>query len=266
MTESFFTSGGLYYRTNRFEAGKRTLVFVHGLSGSSSAWKEYEERFESRYNILTFDLRGHGASVKPASYGDYEIGKFVGDLKNLTDFLHIDKFVLISHSFGAAAALEFLLAFPEKVGAAVFLAPDFNTRKILFVRILFPFVGWCTGILGLFPFLKRVGGHLDYARYKNTGDWNVRRIFADVSNTGLHAYFYCLKQLYGFNRENRLEEIHVPTLIIHGTKDSMVPYQHSVEATKKIAGAKLIILQNANHILILNNFPEVAQAIGDFIA
>lgn len=265
MTEAFFTEGGLYYRTNKFETGRQTLVFVHGLSGSSSAWKKYEERFEKEYNILTFDLRGHGKSLKSKLYADYEIRGFAKDLKSLTDFLLIDKCTLIGHSFGASVAFEFLLAYPEKISSVVFLAPDFNTKRIGYVRILFPFIGWFIGILGLFPFQKKVGKHLDYARYKNTGDWNFKRIFADVSNTGLRVYLYSLKHLYGFNRESRLGEIRVPALIIHGAKDSMVPYQHSVVATQKISGGKLIVLPEANHILVLNNFPEVSKAIADFL-
>jgi len=266
MQESFLKERGVYYRTNQFQAGRKTLVFVHGLSGSSSAWRDYETRFENDYNILTFDLRGHGKSLKPKLYDDYKISEFVSDIKTLTDFLKIETFALVGHSFGASVALEFLLSHREKVNAAVFLAPDFHTKGIRLSRLVSPLISLGAGIMGVFSFLKQTGGHIDYELYKNTGDWNIRRMFADIPNTGFHTYLYCLKQLYGFNRENRLGEIAVPTLIVHGAKDTVVPHKNSAEMAKKIKNSKFVTIEGTNHILVLNNFEETARAIGDFLS
>ena len=52
------------------------MVFVHGVSGSSSAWWPYEKIFENKYNILTFDIRGHGKLKKFPNYSDYKIKNF----------------------------------------------------------------------------------------------------------------------------------------------------------------------------------------------
>lgn len=241
-------------------------MFVHGLSGSSSAWRDYETRFENDYNILTFDLRGHGKSLKPKSYDDYEISEFVQDTKILIDSLGIKTFVLVGHCFGASVALEFLLTHPEKVTTAVFLAPNFYTKGIRFSRFVFPLIALGAYVIKFFPFLKLTGEHVDYELYKNTGDWNIRRMFADIPNTGFHTYLYCLKQLYGFNRENRLGEIATPVLILHGTKDTVVPHKNSAEVAKKIKNSKFVTMEGAGHILVLNNFEETARAIGDFLA
>jgi pimeloyl-ACP methyl ester carboxylesterase len=157
MQELFLKERGIYYRTNQFVNGRKTLVFVHGLSGSSSAWKDYETRFGNDYNILTFDLRGHGKSLKPKLYKDYKIGEFVLDIKSLIDFLHIETCVLLGHSFGAAVALEFLLTYPEKVSEVIFLAPDFYTKGIRLTRLVFPLIGLSASVLRFFPFLKQTG-------------------------------------------------------------------------------------------------------------
>src|SRR5690348_17054682 len=106
MNESF-SPRGIYYRTNEFK-DRPTLIFVHGLTGSSSAWFPYEREFEEDYNLLTFDLRGHGRSEKPKHYRDYAISEFVADLEDLIDRLAIKEFNLISHSFGTVIALPFL--------------------------------------------------------------------------------------------------------------------------------------------------------------
>ena len=99
MQEHIFDNR-IYYRTNEFQPGRPTLVFAHGVSGSSSAWLPYEKIFENKYNILTYDIRGHGLSKKYPHYEDYEIKKFAEDLHDLVSSLGITKFVLVSNSFG----------------------------------------------------------------------------------------------------------------------------------------------------------------------
>ena len=97
MKESFFKGDFICYRTNDFQVKRQTLIFIHGLSGSSSAWLEYENKFGSTYNILTFDLRGHGKSAKPKKYKDYEIANIVKDIGDLIEYLGIKNYILISH-------------------------------------------------------------------------------------------------------------------------------------------------------------------------
>ena len=80
MKEFYFKENHIYYRMNDFKPDRKTLVFVHGMSGSSSAWIEYEEKFSKEYNVLTYDLRGHGKSHRYKKFNDYEIDKFTEDL------------------------------------------------------------------------------------------------------------------------------------------------------------------------------------------
>ena len=93
MKEDYFQPKNIYYRISRNFPQKPTLVFVHGLSGSSSAWKKYEEKFEKQYNVLTFDLRGHGKSEKQRQLRDYEIRHFADDIHELVTHLNIKNFV-----------------------------------------------------------------------------------------------------------------------------------------------------------------------------
>ena len=94
MKELFFSEKGIYYRINEFEEGKSTLVFIHGLSGSSSSWTEYEKRLESNYNILNLDLRGHGTSKRYRNFQDYKLENITEDIRDLLQYLHIDKCIL----------------------------------------------------------------------------------------------------------------------------------------------------------------------------
>lgn len=265
MREEFFSERGIYYRINDFRPDRQTMVFVHGLTGSSSAWLEYENKFEREYNILTFDLRGHGKSEKPKRYQDYEIRDFVQDIDELIKHLHIEKFTLISHSFGVVIALEYLIQNQAKIESTIFLSPIFNVKKVGWTQIVHVLLGWSARIMRWIPFSGNTGKHINYLKYQNTGDWNLRRMAADVPNTSFHVYVYCLDHIYRFDGEHYLDQISIPALIVHGKKDTLMPVKIVVEEIKKIRNYKLILLNNANHIIVINNIPEVSQAIEDFI-
>lgn len=265
MKESFFEERGISYRTNEFQGGRPTLVWIHGLSGSISAWYTYEARFSPHYNLVTFDLRGHGRSARPRHYADYALPVFADDLDALLKHLHIDKCVLISHSFGTLIALEFVTAHSENVSGIVFLSPTSflkKTRWSFFVRT----VGrGLVALCAVTPFRTTMRGRVDYAKLAYTSDWDLRRVVRDVYITTIHAYLYCLAQTYAKDYDGFWKRIAVPTLIIHGTGDTYIPVQHSMMLAKEISGSALVTLQGANHIIILNNAAEVSEHIEHFL-
>lgn len=264
MKEAYLKENGSYYKTNTFEQNRPTLVFIHGLSGSSSAWLPYEKIFKNKYNLLTFDIRGHGKSKKFPHYSDYEIKHFAKDIDDLVSYLNISKFVLISHSFATLIAAEYIKLFREKVLANIFLSPMFDLEACFMAKIV-RLVLKLSKIFELFPFNPKPGHHVDYTKFPNTTDWNIKRCYADVSNTTLRVYSHCLRQSSKLEQEYLLEKIKVPTLIIHGVKDTMASVQNSIALSKKIKNSKLMLIPGTDHIVVLNNFSEVSQAIENFI-
>lgn len=265
MKEFIFKKSGICYRTNEFCADRKTLVFIHGLSGSASAWFPYEKLFGEKYNLLTLDLRGHGKSDKPKKYRDYEIKNSTDDLYELLSYLGITQCILISHSYGSLVALEFLRVHTERVSATIFLSPTAfltQTKWSLPTRII------GRGLIALFtllPFHPRIHGRVDYSLYQPTSDWDMRRVPRDLYITSIRVYLYCLVQAYRYACDKLWERIAVPTLIMHGTADSYIPVSHSVRLSKIIPASKLILLERANHIIVLNNVQEVSEGIEKFV-
>ncbi len=264
MKEGFFEDRGIYYRTNDFRPDRETIVFVHGLSGSSSSWFPYEKKFGDDYNILTFDLRGHGKSLKPKRYEDYEIKKMSEDLVELLGYLKIRRFIMVSHSLASLIALEFLTHHMERVSSAVFLSPSYYARA----RTVAKFTDHLLRLsqyLPLFPYTKGPTGHVDYTRYHNSSDWDLLRTIADVRNTSLRVYLFCSEQALRVNYENFVPQINMPVLLVHGEKDTIFPFANSISMHKKIKGSVLTLLPHADHIIVINYFDEVSKHINQFL-
>ena len=161
-------------------------------------------------------------------------------------------------------ALDFLTQYPSYAKASLFLSPSFKTEKKGAARIVHAIFK----LLAKSNFLPRrsdTGTHVDYTQYKNTGDWNIRRMFADIKNTGLRPFIYAIEQSFRFDCSTYLPDIDIPVLIIHGKKDTIFPVQNAISMAEKIKNSRLILLENANHILVLNNFEDVREAIEHFL-
>lgn len=263
MKEYFFKERGIYYKTNQIIPARLTLFFIHGGSGSSSAWIKYESKFKNKYNIVSLDLRGHGKSAKKNKLKDYALPEFSQDIYLLIKFLNLKNIILIGHSFGTLVEQDLLFRYPNLVKAAIFLSPDFNVNKeakakaLKYFLKLFFFLEWL-------PLPLPPGKHLDYSRYLNTGDWNIPRMIADIKNTSWRVFYYCIRQSYGLNTEKKLSQLQLPALLIHGKRDSIFPVTNSMRMAKIMKNADLIILDQADHILVLNNFTEVSEAMEKF--
>lgn len=264
MEEFIFEDRKIYYRKNNFTPSKQTIVFIHGVSGSSSAWVLYENKFKDKYNIISFDLRGHGKSHRYKEYKDYEIDEFTEDLNQLLKCLNIEKFIIISHSYGTFVALEFISKYEKSVIASIFLSPNYNVNIMPSSRPFKKFIDIVTKIkLPIYD--KKIRKHIDYSKYLNTSDFNIKRTIADLDNTGLQVYLMSTKQLFKLNYEKLLSKINIPVLIISGDKDTIFPIKYAKEMTEKIPNSKMITIKNTDHIIVLNNFKEVSSAIEEFV-
>ncbi len=264
MQEHYFKNE-TYYRTNEFKPDRLTLVFVHGVSGSSSAWLPYEKIFENKYNILSYDIRGHGMSKKFPNYQDYEIINFANDLHDLITHLHISKFILITNSFAALIAVEYVKLWGETVIANIFTSPEIYMHETFTIKILRSILKMLTSIIRFLPFNPKPRGHVDYRKHLNSTDWNIKRNLADMKNTGLHAHFYTLRQSFAPGQDPLLERINVPTLVIHGEKDSMVPLKNSVIISERIKNSEFVSIPHVDHNTVHNAVDKMSASIESFI-
>ncbi len=259
--QEYFLKNEIYYRTNEFKPERPTLVFAHGAVGSSAAWIPYEKIFENKYNIVSYDIRGHGKSKKYPKYNDYEIKNFVNDLHALITHLKISKFILISNSFAALIALEYIKLYRETVIASVFTSPEIYLHEGFLAKIM----RTVFTLGGIFPFHPKPRGHVDYSKHIGSTDWDIARNLADMRKTTLRVHFHVLRQSLNPSQQYDLEKINIPTLIIHGEKDTMVPIKNAMLMAEKIKNSEFVRIKNVDHNTVHNAVKEMSAAIEVFI-
>jgi 3-oxoadipate enol-lactonase len=154
----------LYYETT---GQGEPLLFIHGLGSSTRDWERQVAFFSRRYEVITFDVRGHGKSDKPP--GPYSVRLFAADTAALIKSLGIDRVHVVGISMGGMIALQLAIDAPNLVRSLVIVnsGPEFVTRtfkehlgtlqRLFIVRVLG--MGKMGEVLGkrLFPKPERLG-------------------------------------------------------------------------------------------------------------
>jgi pimeloyl-ACP methyl ester carboxylesterase len=99
-------------------AGGMPVLFVHSFGGSSIHWAKQLAHERKSRRAIAMDLRGHGRSAAPAAM-EYGVASLAGDIGAVADALGLDRFVIVGHSLGGAAAIHYAGANPQRVAGLV---------------------------------------------------------------------------------------------------------------------------------------------------
>ncbi len=97
-----------------------SLTLIHGVGAALGAWDGVIEGLGSGFDILRYDLRGHGRSASPPP--PYQLTDFVDDLRELLDREAIDKTTIVGFSFGGLIGPAFALAYPKRISRLIILS------------------------------------------------------------------------------------------------------------------------------------------------
>ena len=259
-----FLTGGIAidYETE----GPRTglpVVLIHGFPFNRHMWKPQIEALKKQYYVVTYDVRGSGAS--PAGDGQYSVEYFVDDLIGLLDHLRIPRAVGAGLSMGGYIALRAIERHPDRFRGLVLAdtrsEPDSNEGKIRrasqarslkrdgmkkFADDFLP---------GLFhrETLKKLP---DVVRM-------IRRMIEETSPLAAAGTLLALSART--DTTPSLYSINVPTLILVGKSDSLTPPSASNAMKEKIRDAKLHVIAGAGHLSNLENAEEFNRHLVSFL-
>jgi pimeloyl-ACP methyl ester carboxylesterase len=239
--------------------GEPAFFLLHGFAASLFSWREVWEPLSQIGHVVAYDRPAFGLTERPMleDWGDvnpYTIESQTQLLIHLMDELEIEMAILVGNSAGGTQALYAYLHYPERVQALILVDPAIYTGGGA--------PAWSKFLLGT-PQMRRIGPWL----IRSITTWGESAIDLAWHNPSLvtpeviESYKLPLRAenwdraLWEFtlasrelDLDTRLDEVSVPTLVITGDDDRIVPTEDSIRLAGEIAGAELVILPNCGHL------------------
>jgi len=226
---------GVYYEIH---GDGDPVVLIAGLGTSISPYKRIIDRLAQNYRVLAFDNRGVGLTDKPDI--PYTIEMMAEDTAGLLGALGIPRADVIGVSMGGRIAMALALQHPEVVRSLVLASTSARvlrgTRATPRFRF-FKFVKWL-----------RSGGR-----------------FLGMHPQPYYAFIRQLDASGGYDCSGRLGEIHVPTLILHGKRDSLAPYGLAEEMHAGMRGSKMVTFERG-HLFLFWESDRFADTVKGFLS
>ena len=244
----FVEAGGYLLNTVEMGDGPRTLVSHGGWAGSWELWQEPMMLMQKHWRCISYDHRGTGVSTAPAA----SIGPdaLVEDLFTVLDHYGVDTCVLAGESLGALTCVQAVLDAPDRFSGLVLVdgvtaAPDFGEQTEIradFDRYVDTFVAACV--------VESDSDHI-----AAWGRQVLRR-----SDPESAARLYETQSLITPD----LSAVQVPTLVIHGESDRIVPLAAARHAAAALPDGELVVLPGAGHVPTMTRPGAVVAAIDDW--
>ena len=253
------------------------VLFIHGLLGTNANWSHLVTRLEATHRVVVPDLFGHGASDKPR--GDYSLGSHAATLRDLLDRLDIERVTLVGHSLGGGIALQFCYLFPERVDRLVLVSsgglgrsvnPILRAATLPGAEAVIPVIasGWVrTRLEGVGSALGRLGLRPPpdvreaWRGFTSLSDADSRRAFLATTRAVIDPG----GQTVTAHDHLPMDE-DIPTLVVWGTHDRMIPAWHATTAHQAIPSSRVELFHGAGHYPHLDEPDRFAALLQDFIS
>jgi pimeloyl-ACP methyl ester carboxylesterase len=234
------------------------LVLLHGIASTADTWSPVVEALAARHTVIAPDLLGHGDSAKPR--GDYSLGAYASGVRDLIAALGYDRATVVGHSLGGGIAMQFAYQFPERIERLVLIGSGGLGREVhLILRAAtLPGSELVLALLGG-AWLRATGGALASALARvglkrgedlagvtggigSLADAGAREAFVHTARAAIDA---------GGQRVSATDRLYLaaglPTLIVWGERDPIIPVEHGRAAHAAIAGSRLEVFAGAGH-------------------
>jgi non-heme chloroperoxidase len=250
------------------------VVLVHGWPLSGASWeKQVTDLIAAGHRVITYDRRGFGQSSKPTTGYDYDT--FTEDLHKLVTTLDLRDFGLVGFSMGGGEVARYLGKYgSERVNKAVFISaiPPFLLKTANNPEGVdaSAFEGIKAGVTADRPaFLSQFLAdffNVDEFRGNLISDQAVQLNWNIAAGASAKGTLDCVTAFSSTDFRNDLKRIDVPTLVIHGTADRIVPFAASGKRMPEfVEGAKLIPIEGAPHGLNWTHASKINPELAHFL-
>lgn len=240
-------------RVHYQEKGSGTpLILIHGYSSSVFTWKDQFDVLSRKFRVIALDLKGFGFTSKPD--GDYS-RRAQGELvAAFLDRLNIGSAWLVGNSMGGETALNVAVLHPDRVLGLVLIdsagvqVPGRTSLAPAYLQI--PVIGRLLTALALTSDkLVREGLQKSFFDDSKVTDDRVAYYYQPLKTRGGQLAATRARTQFGdFPIEDKLSSIKVPTLIIWGDHDELIPLEAGKKLNSVIRESKLVVFENCGHV------------------
>ncbi len=239
--------------------GAPVLILSHSIGVDQGMWAAQAEDLAPSFQVLRYDIRGHGASDVPR--GDYSIEQLGQDVLGLAYCLGIHKFCFCGISLGGAIGQWLAMNAPDRLTAVVLAntSPQFGLRA-----------NWDSrrkAVLenGMAAIVDMAMQRFFSAETLLRGDVHANAVKSVLLGTDPAGYAGCCAALRDFDSREQLREFRVPTLLIVGDRDVSTPWEGNGEVlAREIPGVRVVRLPAA-HLSNLERPRSFTAAMLDFL-
>jgi pimeloyl-ACP methyl ester carboxylesterase len=262
------------YRTEG--EGEEVVVLIHGITSSAETWGDVIPALAERFTVIAPDLLGHGQSAKPR--GDYSLGAYASGVRDLVAALGHDRATVVGHSLGGGVAMQLAYQFPERTDRLALVSSGGLGREVHpllraaalpgaeFVLPLVCVAGLRDAGNAVARTLGQLGLHAGpdleemWTGYSSLVDHDAQQAFIHTLRTIVDA---------GGQRVSATDRLYlaaeVPTLIVWGESDPIIPVAHGKAAHAAIPSSRLDVFDGAGHFPHREDPQRFVRALVDFV-
>lgn len=244
------------------------LILIHGFAASTYTWKDIFEPLSKNFRVIAIDLKGFGFSAKPD--GDYTRTKQGEIVAAFMAKMNIEKAVLVGNSMGGEVALNVALHNPNRVISLILVdsagVQSLGRNSLVPAYLQVPYVNrGLTALAMLSDKLVRDGLEKSYFDDSKITDEEVAYFYRPLqTDNGQRATILARQQFLTGSIEAELGKIEIPTLLIWGAEDEIIPLEAGQKIHAAIRGSQLKVYEKCGH-LPQEEMPEkVVADIFDF--
>lgn len=266
-----------YRRAFRVAGSGPAVVLVHGIGDSSATWESIIPALARHHLVIAPDLLGHGHSDKPRA--DYSVAAYANGVRDLLGVLGIERATLVGHSLGGGVAMQFAYQFPDRTERLVLIGsggagPEVNPALRL---MTLPGAAAALNALRLPTMRWQVGAAVELMRMLGTDLGRdapdmLRIVDALPDATARAAFIRTLRAVVDWRGQvvTMLDRCYLtrgmPTLLVWGGRDAIVPMDHGLRAHQAMPGSRLEIFPDAGHFPFHTDPARFVALLEEFLA
>jgi pimeloyl-ACP methyl ester carboxylesterase len=243
------------------------IVLLHGTGASLHTWEAWVEVLSASHRVVRLDLPGFGLTG-PNPRGDYRIDAYVDLVDHFVERLGLGRFALGGNSLGGQIAWRFAVLHPDEVSALVLV------DSAGYPRTVGPLLAFR---IGRWPIVSSLAPHLDprllvektlrqtYGDPTRVTPELVERYYELTLRPGNRAAFAARTATPFEDQTAGLRALHVPTLILWGGKDALIPVSDARRFAADIQGATVRVYDSLGHVPMEEDGRSTATDVYEFL-